>query len=192
RLDCRRGCATSACRRPSFPPVPSSRFRTEPSCSRASLPPTRTSCSRCTVPPIKDEVIVAPAAQENGLALMLGELIREHLASRPGKRRDLEALDGRVGIVARDAGVSLTLDFRHGVVVVHDGLLPRRQLTITTDAERITSFSLIDIQYGLPVFHDQNGQGVVRDLLGGATKIQGLLRHPLSLVRLTRLMSVHS
>jgi len=144
------------------------------------------------VPPIKDEVIVAPAAQENGLALMLAELIRENLAAHPGKRRDLEALGARVGIVARDAGVSLTLDFRGGVVVVHDGLLPRRELTITTDAEKITSLSLIAIQHGLPVFHDQTGQGVVRDLLGGTTRIQGLLRHPLSLVRLTRLMSVHS
>jgi len=143
------------------------------------------------VPPIRDEVIVAPSAQENGLALMLAELIRENVASRPGKRRDLEALDARVGIVARDAGVSLTLDFRRGVVVVHDGLLPRRTLTITTSAEKVTSLSLIDIQYGLPIFHDQTGQAVVRDLLGGATTIEGLFLHPLSLVRLTRLMSIH-
>jgi len=143
------------------------------------------------VPPIKDEVIVAPGAQENGLACMLADLLRENLTQRPAKRRDLEALDGRVGIVARDAGVSLTLDFRRGTVVLHDGLLPRRDLTITTDSEKITSLSLIDIRYGLPVFHDQTGQAVVRDLLGGVTQIQGLVRHPLTLVRLTRLMSIN-
>src|SRR5262249_4268684 len=154
-------------------------------------PPTRSWCWGSTGPPIKDEVIVAPGAQENGLACMLADLLRENLTQRPAKRRDLEALDGRVGIVARDAGVSLTLDFRRGTVVLHDGLLPRRDLTITTDSEKITSLSLIDIRYGLPVFHDQTGQAVVRDLLGGGTQVQGLVRHPLTLVRLTRLMSIN-
>ena len=143
------------------------------------------------MPLTKDAVIVAPGAQENGLALMLAALVSENLENNPGKRWDFGRLDGRVGIVARDADVSLTLDFRRGALVIYDGLLPRRVLTITTTSERITNLSLINLAYGLPVFTDEQGQTLVKDLLGGNVKIDGLLMHPLTLVHLTRLMSIN-
>lgn len=143
------------------------------------------------MPLIKDAVIVAPGAQENGLALMLSQLVQENLTSNPAKRWDFGRLDGRVGIVARDADVSLTLDFRRGSLVIYDGLLPGRALTITTTSERITNLSLINLVYGVPVLHDEQGQALVKDLLGGNVKIEGLLLHPLTLVHLTRLMSVN-
>ena len=143
------------------------------------------------MPLIKDAVIVAPSAQENGLALMLAELVKENIANSPGKRWDFGRLDGRVGIVARDADVSLTLDFRRGALVIYDGLLPGRSLTITTTSEKITNLSLINLAYGVPVLHDEQGQALVKDLLGGNVRIEGLLMHPLTLVHLTRLMSVN-
>jgi hypothetical protein len=136
-------------------------------------------------------VTLAPGAEENGLALMLAELLRENLAERPGKRWDFGRLDGRVGVVARDADVALTLEFLRGQVRVHDGLLSGRALTIITESEKITQLSLINLRYGLPVFHDATGRGVVKDLARGRIRIEGLLRHPLMLVHLTRLLSVN-
>ena len=141
------------------------------------------------MPPI-DEIILAPAAKENGLACMIAELVQENLRERPAKRRDLAALDGRIGIVARDADVALTLDFRRGALVIYDGLLPARDLTISTDSEKITGLTLLGVRYGLPVLHDETGQAFVRDLVGGQIRVEGLTRHPILLVRLARLLSV--
>lgn len=141
-----------------------------------------------------DPVRFATGAEDNGLACMLAELLRENLRNNPTKKVDLRVLGllgRRIGIVARDAEVSLTLEFDRQGVLLHDGVLPGSDLVLSTDAEKITSLSLLDVRYGLPVFHDENGRKVLADLLTGALKIDGLLRRPLSLTLLTRLMSVN-
>ena len=56
-------------------------------------------------------VALAPGAEENGLAIMLGDLVRQNLEAKPQKMADFDALDGRVSIVADDADVALTLVF---------------------------------------------------------------------------------
>jgi hypothetical protein len=135
-------------------------------------------------------VELRPGAEGNGLACMLAELLKENLQN-PAKRWILESMHGRVGIVARDADVAMTIDMGDGRVAIHDGLLPSRDLTITTDSEKITSLSLLAVKFGLPVFHDEAGRAVVKDLLSGVVKIDGLLRHPVLLTKLTLLMSVN-
>jgi hypothetical protein len=142
---------------------------------------------------MNDTVRMAPGADGNGLACMIADLLRENLQARPGKARDLRALArarARIGIVARDAEVSLTLDFADGAVTLRDGVAPGCALVVTTDAEKVTALSLLEVRYGLPVYFDEKGRAVLRDLVSGTLRIDGLLRHPLALVRLTRLLSV--
>ncbi len=140
-----------------------------------------------------DLIRFAGRAEDNGLACMLAELLRENLRNFPIKKYDLKALGllgRRIGIVARNAEVSLTLEFTRGRCDIHDGVLPSCDLVISTDAEKITALSLLEVKKGLPVFHDQKGRQVLADLLTGALKIDGLLKRPISLTLLTRLMSV--
>jgi hypothetical protein len=136
-------------------------------------------------------VTLAPSAQDNGLACMIAELLRENVAGKPSKRRDLRKLRGRVGVVARDAGVAMTLEFGGGRLIIHDGLLWGRALTITADSEQITQLSLVNVRFGVPLFHDEQGKPIVLALLLQKLRIDGLARHPRTLIRLTRLLSIN-
>ena len=66
-------------------------------------------------------IVLAPDAERNGLATMLASLVRQNLDDRPDKRPSFARLRGRVTIVAEDIGVTLTLSFEGGRLVVHDG-----------------------------------------------------------------------
>ena len=114
--------------------------------------------------PTEEAVTLMPGAEGNGLACMLAELLKENL-QKPSKRRIMRFIKGRVGVVARDAEVSLTLDFSRGALRIYDGLQGVRDLTITTDSEKITGLSLLNVKFGLPVYHDEAGRAVLKDLL---------------------------
>src|SRR5438552_18981722 len=89
-------------------------------------------------------VTMADGAQDNGLACMLAELVKENL-SKPEKRADFDQLGIAIGIVAPDAEVSLTLDFDRGKLTIYDGVRPGAGLVVTTDSERITKLSLVPV-----------------------------------------------
>lgn len=138
-------------------------------------------------------ITVDPSAGENGLALMLAQLIEENLKT-DAKRCDFRSLGLRVGIVAADADVRLTMVFGRGSLTVYDGLREPIDVEITTASEKVTSLSLLPVRrvgpLRLPNFLAPEGRQMVRDLLSGGLKIRGLLRHPLAVTRLTRLFSV--
>ena len=76
------------------------------------------------------EVVLAPSAGDNGLAIMLADLLRQNLEAKPHKIADFAALDARVSIVADDADVALTLVFDRGRLTVHDGIVGIPDVTI--------------------------------------------------------------
>ena len=135
-------------------------------------------------------IVLDPGAAENGLACMLADLIRQNLEQRPLKRKDFDALAGRVGIDATDIEVRVTLDFQGGRLTLYDGIEGRPMLLIRTDHDTILGLTLIPIRLGLPDFLGQQGRATLKKLWGGSLKIEGLWRAPVALVRLTRLMSV--
>jgi len=74
---------------------------------------------------------------------------------------------------------------------MHNGLKPRRTITIRTDAVTVMSLSNLKIGVlGLPVYYDEVGRGVATKLLRGKLKIDGLLPNILTLNAVTRLFSV--
>ena len=50
-------------------------------------------------------ITLAAGAEANGLAVMLADLLRQNLESKPHKMRDLKAITGRIAILAEDAEV---------------------------------------------------------------------------------------
>ena len=58
---------------------------------------------------------------------MLGGLIEANVASSETKRRDFELLGARVGVFVTDIDEGVTLEFKKGTLVVHNGLQPRRE-----------------------------------------------------------------
>jgi hypothetical protein len=129
--------------------------------------------------------------EPSAFASMLGGLIQANVESRPEKMQDFHTLVARVGIWVTDIDEGVTLDFKGGTLAVHNGLRPRRTITIRTDAETVMSLSNLKIGLlGMPVYYDEVGRGVATKLLRGKLKIDGLLPNVLTLNAVTRIFSV--
>jgi hypothetical protein len=129
--------------------------------------------------------------EPSAFATMLGGLIEANVKGSPAKRHDFGSLVARVGIFVNDIDEGVTLDFKGDKLTVHNGLKPRRTITIRTDAETVMSLSNLKIGlFGLPVYYDSVGRGVAAKLLRGHLSIDGLLPNILTLNAVTRIFSV--
>jgi hypothetical protein len=149
------------------------------------------------------EIVLAPGAEENGLATMLAELVRQNLEAKPHKKDDfdaLAALAGRVSIVADDADVALTLRFeRGGKLTIHDGIVGIPDVTIRGPSDAIMALSNMPLatRLGLPIPSPRDAEAVrsVRTVLGamrrGALHVYGMAFHLPLVLKLTRVMSVN-
>ena len=127
----------------------------------------------------------------SAFAMMLGGLIEANVEKRPDKREDFDGLKARVGIQVQDIDESVTLDFRGGKLKVSNGLKRDRRITIRTDADTVMMLSNLAIgPFGLPVYYDTVGRGIVGKLLTGGLKIDGMLTNIPTLNQVTRVFSV--
>lgn len=152
-------------------------------------------------------IALAPGAENNGLATMLAELLRQNLETKPHKRKDFDALDGSVALIADDADVALTLSFTSGLrgagrgeggrLVLHDGIKGVPDVAVRGSADSIMAMSNVPLtrSLGLPLPTDRTGLEVVRGMVRaswtGELKIYGMLGNIGLLSRLTRVMSVN-
>jgi len=130
-------------------------------------------------------------AKDVGLAEMLFNLLRQNLEQNPQKMSSFERLNSNVVIVARDIDITITLAFRKGELTIYNGIVGKTDLMITADHDAILDLSLINIFMGLPNYFDKVGRSILKKLLLGNLKIEGLLKHPLQLTHLTKLFSVN-
>ena len=127
----------------------------------------------------------------SAFARMLGGLIEANVLTRAEKRRDLEALTARVGVYVTDIEEGVTLDFQGGRLLVSNGLAEGRDLTIRADAETVMRLTSVPIGFaGMPNYLAPAGRDVVRRLLAGRLRIEGLLGNLTTLNQVTRLFSV--
>lgn len=143
------------------------------------------------MPPSKERVSYADGDDASAFAQMLGELIQANIESRSEKRRDFDDLQTTVGIVVTDIDESVTLVFESGHLTVHNGLLRSRAITVRGDSDTVMQLSNLRIgPLGMPVYVDSTGRDVVRKLLAGRLKIDGMLSNIFSLNAVTRILSV--
>lgn len=122
---------------------------------------------------------------------MLGGLIDANIRASAAKRKDFDSLAARVGIWVTDIDEGVTLDFERGHLAVHNGLEPKRDLTIRAEADTVMSLSNLRIGlFGMPVYYDEVGRGVAAKLLQGRLRIDGLLGNLATLNTVTRIFSV--
>ena len=91
---------------------------------------------------------------------------------------------------APDADVTVFLRIDSEEVRVGDGDVPDAHVRIRADSGRLLDLTTAPLRFGLPDVLTPEGRAIVRDLLGRRLRIRGLLRHPLRLARLTKLLSV--
>jgi SCP-2 sterol transfer family protein len=144
------------------------------------------------LPPRKESLVeYADGEDASAFAMMLGGLIEANIAERPDKRGDFDSLKARVGIQVEDIDESVTLDFRGGTLKVSNGLKRDRKITIRTDADTVMMLSNLAIgPFGMPVYIDSVGRGIVAKLLTGGLKIDGMLTNIPTLNQVTRVFSV--
>ncbi|MGO8992671.1 MAG: hypothetical protein ACLQVI_05040 [Polyangiaceae bacterium] len=142
---------------------------------------------------------LAPGAEDNGLASMLADLVRQNLEAKPHKIPDFDALDGTIAIVAEDADVCLTLRFQRGRLTIHDGIVGVPDLAIRGTSDMIMAMSNMPLTrpLGLPIPDPRDkeqvalSQSVMTAMRAGELKMYGALLHPGLVMRLTRVMSVN-
>ncbi len=142
---------------------------------------------------------LAPGAEDNGLASMLADLVRQNLEAKPHKVADLAACHGTVAIVADDADVCLTLRFTHGALVIHDGIVGIPDVAIRATSDMILALSNMPLTkpFGLPIPNprDKESVAVSRSVMTamktGELKMYGAWMHPGLVMRLTRVMSIN-
>lgn len=138
-------------------------------------------------------VELAPGSENNGMAEMIAGLIRQNLQDRPDKLPDFFKLAGRVSIVAEDAEVALTMEFKCGQLTVHDGIVGIPDVTIRGTGEDIINLSLVETtpRFGLPNPRGENFQKVLSALRQGRLHIYGAIPNLLPMARLSKVMSVN-
>ena len=137
------------------------------------------------------ELVTYSDQEPSAFASMLGGLIEANVRGNPAKLGDFKRLVARVGIFVTDIDEGVTLDFKGGRLVVHNGLEPARTITIRAEAETVMNLSNLKIgPLGMPVYFDQVGRGVALKLLRGRLKIDGLIPNVMTVNAVTRVFSV--
>ena len=145
------------------------------------------------------EITLAPGADQNGLAVMLADLLRQNLEQKPHKLRDLKAMTGQIAIVAEDAEVAMTLRFRRGDLTVYDGVVGVPDVIVRASSDVIIALSNVPLtrRFGLPLpaARDPEGRKTMGDVLkamrSGALDVTGAARNAAMMLHLTRIMSVN-
>lgn len=149
---------------------------------------------------MQPDVQLAPGAEENGLAMMLRDLVTQNLEAKPHKMGDFESLDGSVSIVADDADVALTMRFRAGgSLTIHDGIVGVPDVTIRGPSDAVLALSNMPLatRLGLPIPNPRDREAVktVRMVVGamrdGKLHVYGMAFHLALVMRLTKVMSIN-
>jgi hypothetical protein len=136
-------------------------------------------------------IVLDEGAREVGLADMVFNLIRQNFEQKPHKLKNFRALHSNVAIVARDIDIIVTLAFEGEKLTIYNDIVGNPDLKIVADHDVILQLSLIDICLGLPNYFDKTGRGILKKLLLGDLKIEGMFKHPLQLTHLTKIFSVN-
>ena len=139
----------------------------------------------------KPVLVLDEGARDVGLAEIMFNLIRQNLEQKPQRLSSFKALNSNVVIVARDIDITVTLAFKRGELTIYNGVVGKPDLKITADHDAILGLTLIDICMGLPNYFDQTGRDILKKLILGNLKIEGMLKHPLQLTYLTKVFSVN-
>jgi hypothetical protein len=129
-----------------------------------------------------------PDGEPAGLAALVGGLLEANLRAHPARARLVRR--ARVEISAPDAGVSVMIVLDpEGPLVVRsaDG---RADVTVVADSARLLQLVGAPLRLGLPDPLHPRGRAVLGALARREIRIRGLLRHPLLVSRLARLLSV--
>lgn len=131
-------------------------------------------------------------AEDNGLATMLAMLMTQNLHDHPERRKILHRAKGRVAIIAEDADVAVTLELRHGICVVHGGLVGIPDVTLRGGFEQIGDLSRMEMAGVLPDPRGEVNQALWSAIQDGRLRIFGAVSNFPLLISVGELLAIHS
>jgi len=137
------------------------------------------------------EISLTEGAEGIGLAIMLQDLIEQNIEQNPHKLTDFQKLDIAIALDVSDAEIMLTLEFSSGALTIVPGIKGKSGLTIAADAATVMNLSNQKIKWGLPYYFDGTGREIMAAMKSRQLKVSGMFRHFASLIRFSRVMSVH-
>lgn len=138
------------------------------------------------------EIILSQDAEENGLALILGDLIRQNIESNPALAGDLRRVNRIFAVTARDedSSVQAFLKFEGNRLTISGAGREKSDVEITGSYEAILSLSKTALIFGLPNPANVNTAAVLKKIAFGEIRICGLI-HLAPILRLLRLIAVN-
>ncbi len=125
----------------------------------------------------------------NGLSSMIGGLIEANLRANPDRAELLAP--STVELTANDAEVSASIHISPvGVTVANQPGSSRVDLGVRAASSDLIALSAMPLLFGLPDPLRREGRAIIGKVLRGRIRVSGLVRHPVKLTRLTRLLSV--
>jgi hypothetical protein len=131
-------------------------------------------------------------ASENGLAVIIFDLIRQNIESDPQRKKIISEINTKIGIVAKDESseVKITLSFDNNKCLIFDGFYNNPEIVIETDYETLLVLPRIPMFAGYPVLTGRASLNMVLNILRGKLNIKGLVFHVFDLIKLLRLITV--
>jgi hypothetical protein len=128
-------------------------------------------------------------ADPNGLSSMIGGLIEANLRANPDRAELLAP--STVELTAEDVEVSACIHMSPvGVTVANQPGWSRVDLGVRAASSDLIALSAMPLLFGLPDPLRREGRAIIGKVLRGRIRVSGLVRHPVKLTRLTRLLSV--
>lgn len=134
--------------------------------------------------------IIENNAGEVPFSYVLGELLESNVRQNPAKLKTFQSLYSIVAIDLKDIEATVTIIFKGGRATIEPGIVGKPDLIIRTDSDKIIGLNSISIKFGLPYYFDEAGMTVLKQILSGELKVEGMLSHPIKLTKLTKIMSV--
>jgi len=122
---------------------------------------------------------------------MVADLLDDNLAADPGRGRLLAGRTWRVTVVVAEADSCFTLTFGAGLLA-RIGTAEAAQLVVAADGDTLIALPEVPLIAGLPDPRRALGRALIAKILRRQLKVRGLLRHPVLLTRLLRLLSTNS
>jgi hypothetical protein len=126
--------------------------------------------------------------EPNGLASMLARLLRSNLER--DRRRGTLLRPAIFDLAAADAGVAARIETTRGEVRVRNGIDPAgAHVAVTADSADLLLLASVPLRWGVPDPLTPEGRTVLGHVVRGRIRVEGLVRHPMRLSRLARLLS---
>jgi hypothetical protein len=121
-------------------------------------------------------------------------LVDANLARDPARAMRLSRREA-ASLVATDADVAVTIQMlpgapsAPGTVLVHDGRDPWAEIVVRAESLGLLELAATPLRFDLPDVTTPDGRDVVRQLVRGRIRVQGMLRHIGTVRRLSMLLS---